>query len=114
MDPLLTWVSRKQGAGEVGTVNAFKLSFARLALRHAGSAVRSLSGSRICSLGAALLGICTCIGGVVPRLHAGGAGGGAGTPEHGGAPRRFRVGVGSTYRNRAGAPGPYLPTPPPV
>ena len=26
MDPLLTWVSRKQGAGEVGTVNAFKLS----------------------------------------------------------------------------------------
>ena len=40
-----------------------------------------------------------------------------GTPEHGGAPRRFRVGVGSTsstYRNRAGAPGPYLPTPPPV
>ena len=40
--------------------------------------------------------------------------GGAGTPEHGGAPRRFRVGVGSTYRNRAGAPGPYLPTPPPV
>jgi len=55
MDPLLTWFSRKQGAGEVGTVNAFKLGFAHLALRYAGSAVRSLSGSRICSLGAALL-----------------------------------------------------------
>ena len=55
MDPLLTWVSRKQGVGEVGTVNAFKLSFAHLARRYAGSAVWSLSGSRICSLGAALL-----------------------------------------------------------
>ena len=32
MDPLLTWFSRKQGAGEVGTVNAFKLGFAYLAL----------------------------------------------------------------------------------
>ncbi len=77
--------------------DSVNVTHAEVATSPVAGGVRGLVAARrgICICIGIGIGICTCIGGVVPRLHAGGAGGGAGTPEHGGAPAARRGASGS-------------------